>query len=148
MKMKIMAILLCVVTMTLMLAVGSRISDQRKAEAAVLAVALEDGSESSLPQHDDPLGGVLAQKSPNPIAKIVDRTKTEGLPYDMALEKFFEDGENEYYFSGIYSHYVIVHYADGSQEGIVTALNAGRATIADLDRFEVDYMVKALGNPW
>lgn len=78
------------------------------------------------------------------IVTIVDRTKTEGLPYDMAEEKFFEDGDNEYYFSGIYSHYVIVHYEDGSQEDIVTALNAGRATIADLDKFEADYIVKAL----
>lgn len=78
-----------------------------------------------------------------PIVNIVDLTKTEGFPYDMAEEKFFEDGDNEYYFSGIYSHYVIVHYEDGSQEDIVTALNAGRATIADLDKFEVDYIVKS-----
>lgn len=80
------------------------------------------------------------------IENIVDRTKTEGLPYDTAEEKFFEDSDNEYYFSGIYSHYVIVHYEDGSQEDIVTALNAGRATIADLDKFEIEYIVKALGD--
>ncbi len=78
------------------------------------------------------------------IVNIVDRTKTEGLPYDMAEEKFFEDGDNEYYFGGIYSHYVIVHYEDGNQEDIVTALNAGRATIADLDKFEVDYIARPL----
>lgn len=80
------------------------------------------------------------------IENIVDRTKTEGLPYDTAEEKFFEDSDNEYYFSGIYSHYVIVHYEDGSQEDIVTALNAGRATIADLDKFEIEYIVKTLGD--
>ena len=88
--------------------------------------------------------GFSTEENLNPIVNIVDRTKTEGFPYDMAEEKFFEDGDNEYYFSGIYSHYVIVHYEDGSQEGIVTALNAGRATIADLDKFEVDYIVRAL----
>lgn len=37
------------------------------------------------------------------VVNIIDRTKAEGLPYDMAVEKFFEDGDNEYYFSGIYS---------------------------------------------
>lgn len=78
------------------------------------------------------------------IVNIVDRTKTEGLPYDMAEEKFFEDGDNEYYFSGMYSHYVIVHYEDGSQEDIVTALIAERASIADLDKFGVGYTVRAL----
>ena len=78
------------------------------------------------------------------IVNIVDRTKTEGLPYDMVEEKFFEDGDNEYYFSGIYSHYVIVHYENGSQEDIVNALNSGRATIDDLDKFEVYYIAKAL----
>jgi len=89
--------------------------------------------------------GILARQTRNPIVNIVDRTKTEMLPYDMAEEKFFEDSDNEYYFSGIYSHYVIVHYEDGSQEDIVTALNAGRATIADLDQFEVYYTARPLG---
>lgn len=89
--------------------------------------------------------GFSTEENLNPIVNIVDRTKTEGFPYDMAEEKFFEDGDNEYYFSGIYSHYVIVHYEDGSQEDIVTALNAGRATIADLDKFDVNYKAKSLG---
>jgi len=68
--------------------------------------------------------------------------KLRGFP---TIEKFFEDSGNEYYFSGIYNRYVIVHYEDGSQENIVTALNAGRATIADLDKFEVYYTAKSLG---
>ena len=88
---------------------------------------------------------IESEKDALAIVNIIDRTKTEGLPYDMAEEKFFEDGDNEYYFSGIYSHYVIVHYEDGSQEDVVTALSAGRATIADLDKFEVSYIVKPLG---
>ena len=78
------------------------------------------------------------------IIAIIDRTKTENLPYDTAEEQFFEEDGKAYYFSGIYSQYVVVHYEDGSQEDIVTALNAGRAAIADLDKFEVDYIVKSL----
>lgn len=73
------------------------------------------------------------------ITDIVDPTKTENFAYDTAEEKFFEDEINEYYFSGIYSQYVIVCYVDGTQEDIVTALNAGRATIVDLDRFGIRY---------
>lgn len=84
-------------------------------------------------------------KTDKVIVSIIDRTKTEGLDYDTALEKFFEDEKYEYYFGGLYSRLIIVHYQDGSQEDIVTALNAGRATIADLDRFEVGYSYRSLG---
>jgi len=104
----------------------------------------DPGQPNETQQDTEQKSPIEAQQPLNPIVNIVDRTKTEGQPYDMAEEKFFEDGNNEYYFSGIYSHYVIVHYEDGSQEDIVIALNAGRATIADLDKFEVDYIVRAL----
>lgn len=73
------------------------------------------------------------------ITNIVDPTKDGNFAYDTAMEKFFEDESNEYFFSGIYSQFVIVHYADGTQEDIVTALNNGRATLADLDRFDIRY---------
>lgn len=73
------------------------------------------------------------------IVKIVDRAKEEGLPFDEALEKIHEDEENEYFLSGIYSHYVIVYYSDGTQEDIKSALQSGRATITDMDRFGIHY---------
>lgn len=99
---------------------------------------LQDGDST------DGTGTTFIEQPNYHIENIVDRTKSEGLLYDMAEEKFFEDRDSEYYFSVIYSHYVIVHYEDGSQEDVVTALNAGRATIADLDKFEVSYIVKLL----
>lgn len=73
------------------------------------------------------------------ILAIVDPTKNNDFNYDTAVEKIFEDENIEYFLSGLYSQYVIVHYTDGTQEDIITALNAGRATIADLDRFGVRY---------
>ena len=98
--------------------------------------ALDDITQTSIIESD---------KDALAIVNIIDRTKTERLPYDMAEEKFFEDGDNEYYFSGFYSRYVIVHYGDGSQEDIVTALNTGKAIISDLDKFGVSYTVKHSG---
>ncbi len=80
-----------------------------------------------------------AEQQKDTIVSITDPTKDGEFAYDDALEKFFEDEVNEYFFSGIYSQYVIVHYADGTSEDIVSALNSGRATIADLDRFGVRY---------
>jgi len=76
------------------------------------------------------------------VVNIVDRTVTEGLPTDTAFELFYEDGDLEYYFSTMKSHYVLVGYEDGSSEDIVTALEAGRASIADLDTFGIAYSVE------
>ncbi len=73
------------------------------------------------------------------IVKIVDRTVEEELSFDEALEMIFEDEKNQYFLSGIYSHYVIVYYSDGSQEDVKSALQSGRAKIADLDRFGIWY---------
>lgn len=73
------------------------------------------------------------------ITDIVDRTKTENLAVAQALEQIYEDDANRYYFGSLYSQYVIVHYSDGSQEDVKTALHSGRATLADLDRFGIGY---------
>ena len=73
--------------------------------------------------------------------EIRDRAKEENIPCDDALEMFYEDESNEYYFSSIKSQYVVVIYNDGISEDIVTALNAERVTIADLDEFGVEYYI-------
>ena len=91
---------------------------------------------------------ILGQGTVNTaITDIVDPTKDENFAYDTAVEKFFEDENNEYLFSGIYSQYVVVHYADGTTEDVVTALNSGRATLADLDRFGIRYWAESKGDP-
>lgn len=56
-----------------------------------------------------------------------------------AIEYFFEDGDNRYYFPYPNSTFIIVTYSNGDSEGIIPALKAGRATIADLDRFGIKY---------
>ena len=71
------------------------------------------------------------------IVEIRDREKEEHLNCAEAEELFFEDDEYEYYFNVIKSHYVIVTYNDANSEDIITALNSGRATIADLDEFDI-----------
>ena len=73
------------------------------------------------------------------IIEIRDRTEEEELVCTEAEELFYEDETTEYYFNVIKSHYIIVTYNNGNSEDIVTALNAGRATIADLDEFGIEY---------
>ena len=73
------------------------------------------------------------------IIEIRDRAEEEQLACAEAEELFYEDETNRYYFNVIKSHYIMVTYNNGNSEDIVTALNAGRATIADLDEFDIEY---------
>ena len=73
------------------------------------------------------------------IIEIRDRAEEEQLVCAEAEELFYEDETNRYYFNVIKSHYIMVVYNNGNSEDIVTALNAGRATIADLDKFGIEY---------
>ena len=57
----------------------------------------------------------------------------------LAEEVFYEDEDNVYYFPTISSRSIIVTYLNGDSEDIRSALNSGRATISDLDRFGIKY---------
>lgn len=73
------------------------------------------------------------------IISIRDRVEEEGFSTLTSLEFFYEDENTKYYFPVIKSQFIIVTYLNGDSEDIVTALEAGRATIADLDRFGIKY---------
>lgn len=73
------------------------------------------------------------------IIEIRDRAEKEKLICAEAEEMFYEDENNEYYFNVIKSHYIMVTYNNGNSEDIVSALNAGRITISDLDEFGIEY---------
>ena len=88
---------------------------------------------------DDCLQVLWPEKPNDNIRKITDPTDDPNFAYDTAVEKIYEDERNEYFISGLYSQHIIVQYTDGTQEDIVTALNAGRATFADLDKFGIRY---------
>ncbi|MBQ5563743.1 MAG: hypothetical protein IIT39_10195, partial [Clostridia bacterium] len=74
------------------------------------------------------------------VSEIIDRTVTEQITTDSALEKFYEDDENEYYYGSIKSEYVIVKYSDGSQETVSSALQNGKITLSDLDKYNIGYI--------
>ena len=78
------------------------------------------------------------------IINIVDTSKDNpDLCFATALEPIYADDTAVYSFSCIKSHYVFVYYVDGTKEDVQTALSAGRATIADLDRFGIEYYREA-----
>ena len=96
---------------------------------------------------DDCLQVLWPEKPNDGIREITDPTDDPNFAYDTAVEKIFEDTNNEYFIGGLYSQNIIVHYNDGTQEDIVTALNSGRATFADLDRFGIRYWAEPKIDP-
>ena len=70
---------------------------------------------------------------------IVDYRDTHGFA-DCGYDVFYNDEEYYYYLPySRMSEYVIVEYADGTTQNIKEALEAGNITIADLDRFNIEY---------
>jgi len=61
----------------------------------------------------------------------------------QALEKIYEDSENEYYFSSIKSYYITVKYENMGEEKIKSALNKGHITLENLREFNIDYIKKS-----
>jgi len=81
------------------------------------------------------------EKAEKTIITITDtaRNRTD-LAFATALEQIYETEDTVYFFPVIYSQYVIVQYDDGTQEDVKTALQNNRCTIADLDRFNIEYL--------
>ena len=73
------------------------------------------------------------------VVNIVDQTKGGDITTADALEGFYSDDYYNYYFSSIKSQYIVVSYSDGTSQLVKDALTEGRITLADLDRFDIDY---------
>lgn len=78
------------------------------------------------------------------ILEIID--SSDNYSCAQALEKIYEDSENEYYFSTIKSEFIIVKYKNGGQANIKVALNIGQISLEDLDRFGIKYITKEKEN--
>ena len=76
-------------------------------------------------------------------AEITNISFTDGIDYSDMEEPFYEDEQYVYIFPAIMSYDCTIYYSDGSRENIVDALKAGRATPADLDRFDILYYTHA-----
>ena len=76
------------------------------------------------------------------VVDIWDRTITEQIGCDTALEKFWEDEANEYYFGCIKSRYVMVMDSTGRTVDVVTALKEGLITVETLDHYSIKYITE------
>ena len=76
------------------------------------------------------------------IVSIVDKTKElKDFSCAEALEGFYEDEENEYYFSCIKGKYIVVKYSDDTEKTVREALIGGEITIKDLENYNIDFII-------
>lgn len=106
---------------------------------------LEDGTRNDLPQADlkslEEMGWKISYTdSTDTIKSIVDTTKNSDIATAQALEKFYENGGFDYYFSSIKSEYIIVTFKDGTKTTVTDALAKGQISLSDLDWFGIDYI--------
>ena len=76
------------------------------------------------------------------VVDIWDQTTREQIACASALEKFWEDETNEYYFGCIKSHYIMVMDSTGRIVDVVTALEEGLINIETLDSYGIKYDTK------
>ena len=76
------------------------------------------------------------------LKEIEDKTVTEGLPTDQALQPFYADEKYIYSFPSIKSEYVIAKFDNGIDMTVKDALEQGLITVSSLDDWNIKYYKK------
>ena len=94
---------------------------------------------------EEPVESVPDETTKNgKVVVNIENTATPDMMFAQALEEFYSDGNNTYYFNCIMSGVIIVTYEDGTTENVKDALNNGNIVIGDLDRFGIHYSVDSV----
>ena len=132
---KYTSVLLCFLMVAAVFA-GCNAPEESKADTSSkdpLLNTSEDISEAVLEEISEDVSQVLG-------FVIVDK-RDEMEYWDDAIEILYRDETYEYAFPGRPMHeYVIVEYEDGTTQNVLEAIRAGNITIADLDRFNIEYL--------
>ena len=71
---------------------------------------------------------------------VIENRMRETEAFPDAVEEIYRDDEMVYWFPSIMSGVYVVVYSDGTEQGIKEALAEGKVSIADLDRFNIEYL--------
>lgn len=127
---KVFYILLAAVVSAAIFA-GCEASEESKQSADESAENSAEVSETVLDESD------VSEKEEAAVTEIV----VTGQDSDAAVDKFYEDEYYEYLFSALPQHeYVIVRYSDGTEQNVKEALEEGRITVFDLNKFDIEYL--------
>ena len=82
------------------------------------------------------------------IKNIIDDTLLFDIITPDEVEEFYSEDGFVYTFPSLKSEHVIVYYTTGMSEPITDALKSGRIKITDLDRYDIEYRIEAVGEPY
>ena len=82
----------------------------------------------------------ISEEGSEQLTFVIENRMRETEAFPDAVEEIYRDDEMVYWFPSIMSGVYVVVYSDGTEQGIKEALAEGKVSIADLDRFNIDYM--------
>ena len=82
------------------------------------------------------------------VKEIVDKTATELIFTEDAVEPFYVDENYVYYFPSIKSQYVLVRFTNGKETTVKHALSQGLISIGELDRWGIKYTKEEKIGEW
>lgn len=135
---KFISILLCFIMVVAVFA-GCDTPEESKSDTSSKDSLLHTSEEISETVSEEISVDVSEEVSEGLGFVIVDK-RGEKTMWGESLDTFYIDENYEYAFSNTDMHkYIIVEYEDGTSQNVKEAIEAGKITIADLDRFNIEY---------
>ncbi|MBQ3597806.1 MAG: hypothetical protein II987_00905 [Clostridia bacterium] len=137
---KFTSILLCIILLVAVFA-GCDTPEESKADVTSKDSLLQNSEDVSETVSEETSEEGSVEVSEGLGFVIVDK-RGEKTMWDEGLDTFYIDENYEYAFSNTSMHkYIIVEYEDGTSQNVKEAMADGKVTIADLDRFNIEYYV-------
>lgn len=81
------------------------------------------------------------QDADSEVVEIIDWTTIKQATTASALEEFYSDGDNTYYFPSIKSEFIECKLSNGTTMMFTEALKAGKVSVSDLDKYGIQYWI-------
>lgn len=101
----------------------------------------DTSSKDSLLQNSEDTSEAVSEEVSQALGFVIVDKRGEQSEWNDTVDTFYADEDYTYLFPNWDMHeYVIVEYEDGTTQNVKEALEAGNITIADLDRFNIEYL--------
>ena len=101
----------------------------------------DTSSKDSLLQNSEDISEAVSEEVSQVLGFVIVDKRGEQSEWNDTVDTFYTDEDYKYSFPNWDMHkYVIVEYEDGTTQNVKEALANGNITIADLDRFNIEYL--------
>ena len=136
---KFTSILLCLVLLVSVFA-GCDTPEESKSDTSSKDSLLQNSEDISQTVSEE-ISEEVSEEVSHALGFVIVDKRGEQSDWNDALDTFYTDEDYKYSFHSWPMHkYVIVEYEDGTTQNVKEALEEGNITIADLDRFNIEYL--------